>query len=93
MGTDAWKTHQINNLEIERTYKPGYIYYLHVLFFKKYIVIRKTYDHAILMLSLDINRLFAYCKGATLIFIYWRGLAISSAKEGKSGFTYNLVKS
>ena len=32
-------------------------------------------------------------KAATLIFIYLRGLAISSAKEGKSGFIYNLVKS
>ena len=30
---------------------------------------------------------------ATLIFIYGRGLAIPSAKEGKSGFKYNLVKS
>ena len=32
-------------------------------------------------------------KAATLIFISGRGLAISSAKEGKSSFTYNLVKS
>ena len=31
-------------------------------------------------------------KAATLIFISWRDLAISSAKEGKSGFIYNLVK-
>ena len=31
-------------------------------------------------------------KVATLIFISGRGLAISSAKEGKSGFIYNLVK-
>ena len=30
---------------------------------------------------------------ATLIFISGCGLAISSAKEGKSGFIYNLVKS
>ena len=30
-------------------------------------------------------------KAATLIFI--SGSAISSAKEGKSGFIYNLVKS
>ena len=28
-----------------------------------------------------------------LIFISGRGSAISSAKEGKSGFIYNLVKS
>ena len=29
----------------------------------------------------------------TLIFIYGRGSAILSAKEGKSGVIYNLVKS
>ena len=32
-------------------------------------------------------------KAATLIFISGRGLAISSVKEGNSGFIYNLVKS
>ena len=32
-------------------------------------------------------------KAATLIFKSGCGLAISSAKEGKSGFIYNLVKS
>ena len=32
-------------------------------------------------------------KAATLIFISGRGLAITSAKEGKLGFIYNLVKS
>ena len=32
-------------------------------------------------------------KAATLIFISGRGSAILSAKEGKSGFIYNLVKS
>ena len=31
-------------------------------------------------------------KAATLIFISGRGLAFSSAKQGKSGFIYNLVK-
>ena len=31
-------------------------------------------------------------KVATLIFINGCGWAISSAKEGKSGFIYNLVK-
>ena len=31
-------------------------------------------------------------KAATLIFIYGRGSAISSAKEGKSDVSYNLVK-
>ena len=32
-------------------------------------------------------------KAATLIFISGRGSAVSSAKEGKSGYIYNLVKS
>ena len=32
-------------------------------------------------------------KAATLIFIFGRGSAILSAKEGKSGFIYNSVKS
>ena len=32
-------------------------------------------------------------KAASLIFISARGSAISSAKEGKSGFIYNLLKS
>ena len=32
-------------------------------------------------------------KAATLIFISGCGSTISSAKEGKSGFIYNLVKS
>ena len=32
-------------------------------------------------------------KAAAIIFISGRGSAISSAKEGKSGFIYNLVKS
>ena len=32
-------------------------------------------------------------KAATLIFISGCGSAVSSAKEGKSGLIYNLVKS
>ena len=32
-------------------------------------------------------------KAVTLICMSGRGSAISSAKEGKSGFIYNLVKS
>ena len=31
-------------------------------------------------------------KAAILVFISWRGSAISSPKEGKSGFIYNLKK-
>ena len=43
-------------------------------------------DHILLDFSLTV-------KAATLIFISGRGSAISSAKEGKSGFIYNLVNS
>ena len=32
-------------------------------------------------------------KAATLIFIFGFGSTISSAKQGKSGFIYNFVKS
>ena len=42
---------------------------------------------------IHINRLLLTVKAATLIFISGRGSAISSAKEGKSGFIYILVKS
>ena len=31
-------------------------------------------------------------KAATVIFIYVRGSAISSAKEGESGFSYSLIE-
>ena len=41
--------------------------------------------HVLLDLSLTI-------KAATLIFISGCGSAISSVKEGKSGYIYNLVK-
>ena len=40
----------------------------------------------------SINRLSLTVNTATLIFIYRRGLAISFAKQGKSGYIYNLVK-
>ena len=43
------------------------------------------YLHVLLDFSLTV-------KAATLIFISGCGSAISSAKEGKSGFIYNLVK-
>ena len=36
------------------------------------------------LLSIFINRLSLTVKAATLIFISWRGSAISSAKQGKS---------
>ena len=44
------------------------------------------YMHVLLDFSLTI-------KAVTLIFISRCGSAISFAKEGKSGFIYNLVKS
>ena len=50
-----------------------------------------------------VKQLYGYCKvlldfwltvkAATLIFISGCGSAISSAKEGKSGFIYNFVMS
>ena len=43
------------------------------------------YDYVLLDFSLTV-------KAATLIFISGRCSAISSAKEGKSGYIYNLVK-
>ena len=44
-----------------------------------------TFKHILLDFSLTV-------KAATLIFISGCGSAISTAKEGKSGFIYNLVK-
>ena len=44
----------------------------------------------ICMILLDFSLIV---KAATLIFISGCGSAISSDKEGKSGFIYNLVKS
>ena len=46
----------------------------------------KKYEYVLIDFSLTV-------KAATLIFISGRGSAISLAKEGKSGFIYNLVKS
>ena len=48
------------------------------------------YQHSCTIVLLDFS---LYVKAATLIFISGCGSAISSAKEGKSGFIYNLVKS
>ena len=47
------------------------------------------WDNAISQLLLDFS---LTVKAATLIFISGCGSAISSAKEGKSGFIYNLVR-
>ena len=55
---------------------------VHILFFYNLKLIQVT-TMVLLGFSLTV-------KAATLIFISWRGSAISSAKEGKSGFVYNL---
>ena len=51
---------------------------------------RKSRTLQLRMILLDFS---LTVKAATLIFISGRGWAISSAKEGKSGFIYNLLKS
>ena len=53
-------------------------------------IIFGAYDNVQKLILLDFS---LTVKAATLIFISGRGSAISSAKEGKSGFIYNLVKS
>ena len=44
------------------------------------------------MIHIDIIELFALCKGGNFNIHIGRGSAISSAKQGKSGSIYNLVK-
>ena len=62
---------------------------IRILFFTKYLkpkfFILKLHTHLFLDFSLTV-------KAATLIFKSGRDSAIASAKEGKSGFIYNLVK-
>ena len=53
-------------------------------------LVNKTYLSIYNLILLDFS---LTVKAATLIFISGRGSAISSTKEGKSGFIYNLVKS
>ena len=48
----------------------------------------KTLGSSLVLLDFSLT-----VKAATLILISGYGSAISSAKEGKSGFIYNLVKS
>ena len=52
----------------------------------RYVLYRLKYASVYLGRSLTV-------KAATLIFISGRGSAISSAKQGNSGFIFNLVKS
>ena len=67
---------------------------LFLLHIESYLVYEKGYKvgrcHHLCLLLIDFS---LTVKAATLIFISWRGSAISSAEEGKSGFIYNLVKS
>ena len=50
-------------------------------------------DNLPIAIIIERNRILIYfsltVKAATLIYIYGRGSAISSTKEGKSGFIYN----
>ena len=48
-------------------------------------------DHTHLLLSPILLDISHTVKAATLIFVSGCGSAISSAKEGKSGFIYNLL--
>ena len=75
-----------------RTFKMALVFYrkvqLHNYMLRSYHVAAMTLDTSITV------RVFSLTvKVATLIFISGRGSAISSAKRGKSGFIYNLVKS
>ena len=56
----------------------------------KYLHRIKRGHNAYLLILIDFS---LTVKVTTLILISGRGSAISSAKEGKSGFIYNLVKS
>ena len=53
-----------------------------------HIPITSIVDESLVLLDFSLT-----VKAATLKFISGCGMAISSAKEGKSGFIYNLVKS
>ena len=57
-------------------------------FQKQYTIYCKVNEDLFILIDFSLT-----VKAATLIFISWLGSAISSAKEEKSGFIYNLVKS
>ena len=59
---------------------------MHTILYYSRITKKERQTHVLLDFSLTV-------KAATLIFISGCDSAISSAKEGKSGFIYNLVKS
>ena len=73
-------------MDISKSEKVVFKYLQH-LFFNACFVRYTCYVYIVLIdVSLTV-------KAATLIFISGCGSAISSAKEGESGFIYNLVKS
>ena len=49
------------------------------------LIFGRTMEEILIDFSLTVN-------AATVIFIFWRGTAISSAKQGKSGSIYNSAK-
>ena len=55
-------------------------------FYRAYLLIVQMVPLHCILLDFSLT-----VKAATLIFISGHGLAITSAKEGKSGFIYNLV--
>ena len=57
------------------------------------VVVRRKFAHQTQISSKLLLDFSLTVKAATLIFISGCGSAISSAKEGKSGFIYNLLKS
>ena len=65
-------------------------------YFKKLILVYSSEDVAVIEEGPTLEVLLDFSltvKAATLIFLSGCGSAISPAKEGKSGFVYNLVKS
>ena len=66
--------------------------FLHIYqsFHTVFLIIQRLIQRICAFVLLDFS---LTVKAVTLIFISGRGLAISSAKEGKSGFIYYLVKS
>ena len=76
------------------TRKPLQLTDIPVMNFGKYVLeSMKQFGDAEALVSIIILDFSLTVKAANLIFISWRGSAISSAKEGISGFIYNLVKS
>ena len=70
------------------------IFFFKLKLFEEILLHRSDYiAYFCLSILKGINDFSLSVKAATLIFISGRGSAISSAKQGKSGSIYNLVKS